>query len=52
MKFEKMGVCMSINVANSQVTPEEDDNMDFIKNKVEDEGTCGCLKKIFCFLCI
>ena len=48
-----MGVCMSVSVGNNQVAPEEDDNnLDFIKDKMDENSCCSCLKKIFCFLCI
>lgn len=44
---------MSINVANNQVMPEEEDNqIDQIKEKMENNSCTSCLKKIFCFLCI
>lgn len=48
----KMGVCMSLNVANNQVMPEEENDMNFIKDKLNEDTCCSCLKKIFCFLCI
>jgi hypothetical protein len=48
----KMGVCMSINVGNNQVAPEEEDEMDFIKDNLDQDTCCSCLKKIFCFLCL
>tara|TARA_E500000178_G_scaffold350378_1_gene409220 strand:+ start:748 stop:894 length:147 start_codon:yes stop_codon:yes gene_type:complete len=48
-----MGVCMSFEVGNNQIAPEEDDdNMEFLKEKMQDNSCGSCLKKIFCFLCI
>ncbi len=51
-----MGVCMSINVANSQVAPEEENGFDFLKDKMTEQtqacNCTSCMKKIFCFLCL
>lgn len=51
-----MGVCMSVNVGNSQVAPEDDGDFDFIKQKMQEQSQAcnctSCLKKVFCFLCL